>query len=149
MLGHLTEIEIENLLTQQVTGRLACYADGQLYLVPINYVYKDSCIYGHSAVGKKIGMMRKNPEVCFEVDDIETVFKWKSVIAWGRYEEITDLDEQQQIMQSLIHRIMPLSDDASDHPSHGITESDSDVGDTVELVVYKINLTEITGRFEK
>ncbi len=148
MLGELNEKQIEDLLTQQVTGRLACYADGELYLVPINYVYKDSCIYGHSSHGKKIEMMRKNPEVCFEIDEIETVFNWKSVIAWGRFEEIVNVDEQEQAMQHLIHRIMPLSENPSDHPSHGITENESDIGDKVELVVYKILITRKTGRFE-
>lgn len=43
---------------------------------------------------KKIEMMRKNPKVCFEVDDIKNIFSWKSVIAWGTFEEITDIAEQ-------------------------------------------------------
>ncbi len=148
MLGQLNERQAEELLSQQVTGRLACYAEGELYLVPINYVYKDSCIYAHSSPGKKVKMMRINPEVCFEVDDIKSVFNWKSVIAWGRFEELTDVDEQAQAMQHLIHRIMPLSENPLDHPSHGITENESDIGGSVELVVYKIVITRITGRFE-
>ncbi len=51
-------------------------------------------------------------------------------------------------MQSLIHRIMPLANNPGDHPSHGITEKDSDIGDKLELIVYKIKLHQITGRFE-
>jgi nitroimidazol reductase NimA-like FMN-containing flavoprotein (pyridoxamine 5'-phosphate oxidase superfamily) len=70
------------------------------------------------------------------------------VIAWGRFEEITDMDEKQQAMQAIIHRIMPLAQNAPDHPSHGITENESDVGSKVELIVYKITLAEKTGRFE-
>ncbi|SDP96985.1 hypothetical protein SAMN05428975_4378 [Mucilaginibacter sp. OK268] len=148
MLGELTTKEIEDLLRQQVTGRIACYADGRSYIVPINYAYNGVHIYGHSAQGKKIDMMRKNPEVCFEVDDIQSIFQWKSVIAWGRFEEITDMDEKQQAMQAIIHRIMPLAENAPDHPSHGITEKESDVGTNVELIVYKIALKEKTGRYE-
>lgn len=148
MLGELNEVQIEGLLSRQVIGRLACYADGQLYIVPINYVYKDSCIYGHSAFGMKIEIMRKNNEVCFEVDEIESVFNWQSVIAWGEFEEITDAAEQQQAMQQLIHRVMPLSENPDDHPSHGITENESDIGSKVELIVYKIRVTSKTGRFE-
>jgi len=148
MLGKLTTKEIEDLLRQQVTGRIACYADSRIYIVPINYVYDGAYIYGHSAQGKKIDMMRRNPEVCFEIDDIQSIFRWKSVIAWGRFEEITDMDEKQQAMQAIIHRIMPLSENAPDHPSHGITEKESDVGNKVELIVYKIALGEKTGRYE-
>lgn len=149
MLGELNEKQIEDLLTRQITGRLACYADGQLYLVPINYVYKEPCIYAHSAPGRKIEMMRKNPEVCFEVDEIETIFNWKSVIVWGRFEEMRNMDEQEQAMQQLIHRIMPLSENPLDHPSHGITENEGDIGSKVELVVYKIVISRRTGRFER
>jgi nitroimidazol reductase NimA-like FMN-containing flavoprotein (pyridoxamine 5'-phosphate oxidase superfamily) len=149
MLGKLNDTQIEKLLMEQVTGRIACQANGEIYLVPINYVYRDGCIYGHSAEGKKIRMMRANPRVCFEVDDIRSVFQWQSVIANGVYEEITDIDEKQQAMQGIIHRIMPLVTSPEGHPSHGITEKDSDVGTTVELIVYRIRLEEKTGRFEQ
>jgi len=148
MLGVLNQNQIDTLLKEQVTGRIACHADGTTYIVPINYVYSAPYIYGHSAMGKKIEMMRKNPEVCFEADDIQSIFRWKSVIAWGNFEEVTDLEEKARLMQSLIHRIMPLASNPGDHPSHGITEKDSDIGDKVELIVYKIKLSKMTGRFE-
>lgn len=148
MLGKLNDTQIEKLLQEQVVGRIACQAKGEIYLVPINYVYREGCIYGHSSEGKKIRMMRQNPKVCFEVDDIRSVFQWQSVIANGTYEEITDVDEKQQAMQGIIHRIMPLVTSPEGHPSHGITEKDSDVGTTVELVVYRIRLESKTGRFE-
>ncbi len=149
MLGKLNETEIDRLLKEQVVGRIACQSKGEIYLVPINYVYRDGCVYGHSGEGQKIRMMRENPHVCFEIDDIRSVFQWKSVIAKGVYEEITDIDEKQQAMQGIIHRIMPLVTNPEGHPSHGITEKDSDVGTTVELIVYRIRLEDVTGRFEQ
>jgi nitroimidazol reductase NimA-like FMN-containing flavoprotein (pyridoxamine 5'-phosphate oxidase superfamily) len=149
MLGELNELQIDALLKQQVTGRIACHASGVTYIVPVNYVYDGTSIYGHSSKGKKIEMMRENPEVCFEVDEIQTIFRWKSVIAWGKFEEVTDMAERQRIMQALIHRIMPLSESPGNHPSHGIIENDSDIGIEIELIVYKIVLTKKTGRFEK
>lgn len=148
MLGQLNEAQMEELLKQQVFGRLGCHADGATYIVPVNYVYRDGNIYGHSGEGKKITMMRENPEVCFEVEDIQSIFKWKSVVSWGTFEEVTDLNERQQIMQLLIHRIMPLSVNPENHPSHGIAERDSDIGTRVEVIVYKIALHKKTGRFE-
>jgi hypothetical protein len=51
-------------------------------------------------------------------------------------------------MQGLIHRIMPLADNPTDHPSHGITDDENDIGTNVELIVYKIKLSKKTGRFE-
>ncbi|RFZ82672.1 pyridoxamine 5'-phosphate oxidase family protein [Mucilaginibacter terrenus] len=148
MLGKLNHTQIERLLNEQVVGRIACQRQGELYLVPINYVYRDGCIYAHSGEGKKIRMMRENPKVCFAVDDIRSVFNWQSVVAQGTFEEITDIEEKQQALQGIIHRIMPLVTKPEGHPSHGITEKESDVGTNVELVIYRIRLGETSGRFE-
>ncbi len=148
MLGELNENQIETLLTQQVTGRIACQADGTPYIVPINYFYDGTHIFSHSAIGKKIEIMRKNPKVCFQVDDIKSIFRWQSVIAWGRFEEITDMAEKERAMQGLIHRIMPFSNNPKDHPSHAITEKESDIATKIELIIYKITLIKKTGRFE-
>ncbi|HZX58394.1 MAG TPA: pyridoxamine 5'-phosphate oxidase family protein [Mucilaginibacter sp.] len=149
MLGELNENQMDSLLKQQAVGRIACHAGGTTYLVPVNYFYDGTYIYSHSSKGKKIEMMRKNPEVCFEVDDIKSIFRWQSVIAWGRYEEITDADEKQRVMQGLIHRIMPMADNPTDHPSHGIADSEDDIDTKVQLIVYRIRVSKKTGRFEK
>jgi len=149
MLGILNEKQIEELLKRQVTGRLGCHLKGDMYIVPINYNYKNGVIYAHSGPGKKIDMMRQNPNVCFEVDDIQSIFHWHSAVAWGTFEEIKDADERQQAMQGLIHRIMPLVDSPEGHPSHGITEREKDVDTLIETIVYKIKITRATGRFER
>lgn len=149
MLGELTEKQIEGLLKRQVTGRLGCHAEGLTYVVPVNYMYKDDAIYAHSGSGRKIDMMRKNPQVCFQVDEMESIFRWRSVIAWGTFEEITDIREQQQAMQGIIHRIMPFVEGPAGHPSHGITANESDLGTTLDVIVYRIRLTRKTGRFEQ
>ncbi|GAB2977566.1 hypothetical protein GCM10027049_10930 [Mucilaginibacter puniceus] len=76
------------------------------------------------------------------------MFRWQSVIINGTYEEITDIEEKQQAMQGIIHRVMPLVSSPSGHPSHGITEKESDVGTSVKLIVYRIRIDEKSGRFE-
>jgi len=149
MLGTLTNKEMDDLLSRQVTGRLGCHDRGRTYVVPVNYVYRKGAIYAHSGPGKKIEMMRRRPKVCFEVDDIESIFKWQSVIAWGEFEELTDIAEKEEAMQALTHRIMPFVISPSGHPSHGITESEYDVGTRIDVVVYRIRITSKTGRFEK
>ena len=88
MLGRLSPEEIEHLLVSEITGRIGCHADGRTYVVPITYVYESGHVYCHSAEGQKIRMMRKNPEVCFEVDRVEDIGNWKSVIATGQFQEL-------------------------------------------------------------
>jgi nitroimidazol reductase NimA-like FMN-containing flavoprotein (pyridoxamine 5'-phosphate oxidase superfamily) len=148
MLGKLDHNQMEALLKSQAWGRIGCNADGITYVIPVNYVYDGVNIYAHSDEGMKINMMRKNPEVCFEVDIIENMVNWQSVIAWGRFEEITDIAEQEQTMQKLINNIVPLIGETA-HPSHGITDRESDIGTFINLIVYKIHLRWKTGRYEK
>lgn len=142
MLGDLNKREIIDLLERQLIGRLGCHADDETYVVPVNYIFRNNAIYAHTGNGKKLEMMRKNPKVCFQVDEIQDTFRWKSVIVWGIFEELTG-EERQQAMQGIIHRIMPLTDNKTQHSSHGIATEKHD-----SLVVFKIPLIEGTGRFE-
>ena len=93
--------------------------------------------------------MRSNPDVCFEVDDIRLVINWQSVILWGKFEEIEDINEKIEVMQKLTDRMVPFLTTDDSHPSHGITPKASDVGNEVELILYKIIIDKKTGRFEK
>jgi len=149
MLGELNTEQIECLLKELPVGRIACHADGITYIVPINYAYDGLSIYAHSSKGTKIDMMRKNPEVCFQADAITNLQNWESVVCWGKFEEITDMLEREHAMQKIINKVMPLMQGADAQPSHGFTSAASNVGDEVELIMYKIVLSKKTGRFEK
>ncbi len=149
MLGELNESQIESLLHDLPVGRIGCHADGITYIVPVNYAYDGVNLYAHSAKGMKIDMMRKNPDVCFQADAITDLQNWESVICWGKFEEITDMLERENAMQKIINKMMPLMRGENAQPSHGFTTSASDVGNDVELILYKIILSKKTGRFEK
>ena len=147
MLGKLSEEQIRELLGGQLIGRIGCHADGLTYVVPVNYLYDGVCIFAHSGQGLKIDMMRKNPEVCFEVDLIKNVNDWKCVILQGTFQEISDLREKEEVLQKLINKVVPFLA-AGAGPSHGVTDDEYAIGDTVELVLYKIIIKEMSGRFE-
>jgi len=149
MLGELSKEQIEGLLKTVPVGRIGCHADGVTYIVPVNFVYDGISLYAHSASGMKIDMMRQNPEVCFQADDIQSLQNWESVVAWGKFEEITDMQEREDVMQKIINQVMPLMYGETAQPSHGFTDNASDVGGGVELILYRIILTKKTGRFEK
>lgn len=142
MIGTLSEVDIESVLKSASVGRLAMHASGRTYVVPISYVYDGGTVYFHSADGMKLRMMRENPEVCFEVDLIENVGNWRSVVAWGRYEELTS-DLALAGRNLLVARLSALGATDTVGPS-GRVPGDEGIG-----VVYRIRLTERTGRFEK
>jgi nitroimidazol reductase NimA-like FMN-containing flavoprotein (pyridoxamine 5'-phosphate oxidase superfamily) len=86
----LDRTEIEAFLRRQVVGRIGCHAGGRTYVVPVIYVWDGECVYVQSIEGRKIEMMRANPEVCFEVDEYRPGGSWRSVIVEGAYEELDD-----------------------------------------------------------
>ncbi|HTE00127.1 MAG TPA: pyridoxamine 5'-phosphate oxidase family protein [Mucilaginibacter sp.] len=149
MLRELNDTQIDELLKSQLIGRIGCHSATQVYVVPVNYIYEAPDIYCHSAKGLKIDLMRNNPQIFFEVDYIKDITNWQSVIVQGRFEELTNMEEKQNMMQKLIDRVTPFVLDDSVPPSHGFVDAESDVGDTVELIVYKISVISKTGRFEK
>jgi nitroimidazol reductase NimA-like FMN-containing flavoprotein (pyridoxamine 5'-phosphate oxidase superfamily) len=83
MLGELNQKEIEQVLSENVIGRIGCYADGRVYVVPVTYVYEDGCIIGHTSGGLKIHMLQENPNCCFELDHCGNLANWQSVITLG------------------------------------------------------------------
>lgn len=146
MLGHLTDREIDDVLDGEVIGRIGCHAAGRTYVVPITYVYDGGCVYGHSAVGMKLSMMRSNPSVCFEVEQVDDLSHWRSVVAWGQFEELEG-DASAAGMRLLVSRLLPLIEGTSAEPSHGI-QPQRPATPAIEAVVYRIRLGERTGRFE-
>ena len=127
--------EIEALLHTAVVGRIACCGHGEdelgrPYLVPLAYGYDGEAVYAHSAVGRKIRLMRANPLVTFEVDRAEAPDRWRSVIADGIYEELTDSAARAYAL-SLIY--------PAPTPRPALPP---------ETIVYRLRLAAKSGRFE-
>ncbi len=58
MLGQLNEPQINNVLSSQVLGRLACTNGKQPYIVPVTYTYDGEYIYGQTNEGTKLEILR-------------------------------------------------------------------------------------------
>jgi len=123
--------QIDALLHQQYIGRLGCYADNDIYVVPITYAYDGSNIYGHCYAGTKLDMMRSNPNVCLQTDNVDSLFNWQSVIAWGTFEEVNSPEEKASVEKLLHSRSMPFQ------------APDLNAGD---IILFKIVVTKKTGR---
>lgn len=145
----LDQEQIDQVLRSEVVGRIGCYADGKVYIVPIAYVYDGEAIYAHSGEGLKLRMLRANPVVCFQVDHVEGLTNWQSVIAWGRFEELHGA-EADRAVHLLAERIKLLVTEREGQPSHSQADSESDRALAAQRpVVFRIILTERTGRYDK
>ena len=99
------------LLRSARLARLGCVADDEPYVVPVNYVFDGECAISHSLPGRKIKAMRAQPRVCLQVDELKDQYHWKSVIAYGMFEEITSPDERARalsVLLSLFPRLTPV-----------------------------------------
>jgi uncharacterized protein len=148
MFGKLNTDEIEKLIHSQYIGRLGIHADGLTYVVPVSYAYDGTYIYGRTFEGMKISMMRKSPKVCFEVDDTRNLANWQSVVSWGEFEELKGNMERAEGLHKIFDRVLPIISSETMHitpqwpfPVDNMNEIDG--------IVYRIRLSEKTGRFEK
>ena len=149
MLGELTPEQMNAVLFNEVVGRIGCHGEGRTYIVPVTYAFDGDAIYAHSAEGLKIRMMRANPHVCFQVDQRENLANWRSVVAWGVYEEL-DGKEAMDALQILVTRLMSLvASETLRLPDGPYRTTAKPVIDAPKSIVYRIRFTERTGRFEK
>jgi nitroimidazol reductase NimA-like FMN-containing flavoprotein (pyridoxamine 5'-phosphate oxidase superfamily) len=90
----LKEEECLKILKLKQLGRIACSYNDQPYIVPLNFVFDgDKYLYASSVIGQKITWMRKNPLVCIEVDQIDGQNDWKTVVVYGKFEELPNTSE--------------------------------------------------------
>lgn len=99
--------------------RIGMMDEEGMYIVPMNFGYKyenDTLIfYFHgSKDGRKVDALKKNPDVCFQLDcDHEIVtgdmpclygYKYKSIFGTGRAEIIEDLDEKKEALALMMKK---------------------------------------------
>jgi len=148
MLGELKEMQIRNLLSSQVIGRLACSNGKQPYIVPVTYAYDGKCIYGQTNEGTKLKILRKNPHVCFEVDAMTDMRNWQSVVVTGKFEELNERDAI-AAREILFGRVLPLMTSSTVHTYGHEQTATIDDSTRVKQVMYRIKIEHVTGRFEK
>ena len=149
MLGELTDRQIDHVLQSQLIGRIGCCADNKMVITPVTYVYHEGYIYAHSKDGSKIRMMRLNPKVCFQVDAVETMRNWRSVLVWGEYEELTKHQDQLAGIEIMTDRLAPFIVSETVSSTNTFSKAPLIVEKGTKAVVYRIKVTEKTGRFEK
>lgn len=149
MLGQLAPHEIEEVLRHEVVGRIGAHAEGRTYVVPTSYAYEEGAVYAHTADGLKLRMMRANPRLCFEVDHADDLGNWRSVVAWGRFEELHGPDAD-RAMALLLAKLLPLAvTSETSIPPKSLTRQHRAQEEGLPAVVYRIVLEEKSGRFER
>lgn len=133
-IGKLSSDDATTVLSQETFGRLGCIADGEPYVVPVHYFFDGQVIWIHSLLGKKITALRANHRACLQVDDIRDSYHWRSVLAYGNYEEIGDERLREHALAELFRRVPDLTP----------VESKMTMGIN-ETIVFCLRVDQITG----
>ncbi len=99
--------EIEKILKKSQICHIAMVDKEKPYIVPMNFGYKNQTLFFHSALeGRKINLIKKNPNLCFEVDQVvqfkkakiacDWSIEYKSVIGEGRAQLLYDPEEKRE-----------------------------------------------------
>jgi uncharacterized protein len=76
--------EIAVIMEKAAFCRIALSDEDSPYIVPVNFVVRDNYLYFHSSrEGRKINILRKNNQVCFEIDSDTEIVKGEVPCSWG------------------------------------------------------------------
>ncbi len=136
--GKLANTDALAILREGTLGRLGCIASGWPYVVPVNYFFDGKDIYIHTLPGKKLDALRANPRVCLQVDEIKDSYNWRSVIAYGTFEEVSSEETRENILTKLYRRF-----------PHMTPVESRMVEGTKGTIVFRIEVEEVTGVAEE
>jgi uncharacterized protein len=135
MVRQLSAEDAKSLVEEGHIGHLGCITERGPYVVPVHYIFHTGDLYLHSRLGEKIRAMRQNPAICVQVEALRDATHWRSAIAFGTYEEITDPDECTWFNRRILTRFPHLTP----------VESLAVDGEQNDIVIFRIRVEEING----
>lgn len=136
---------IESIIKRATICRVGLCGNDVPYVVPLNFGYRDNCLFFHSGKeGKKIDMMRKNNTICFEIDvdselmQAEDPCKWSmkyySVIGFGRAFLLEDPEEKRQALNIIMEHYSGKS--SREYPEEPLNS----------VAIIKVEIENMTGK---
>jgi uncharacterized protein len=136
--------EIESTIRESSVCRLGLADDGRPYIVPLCFGYRNNTLYFHSAKeGRKIEVLKKNNQVCFEFDIDSEVKSGKMACAWGMkyrsvigYGTATLIDDPQEKRAALDIIMAQYADGAFEYSQKQFDQA----------LVIKVDISKMTGK---
>ena len=148
MTGVLTADQINNIVASQSVCRIACTDGKNPYISPVVYAFDGKQLFFQSKPGKKINYLRKNASVCIEIDIINNLNNWQSVLIYGTFKELRN-KEADAAREFLFHKAHTLMTKSAVHPfEHSDNLPSVDDSNRIKKLMCCIQINEMTGRFE-
>ena len=138
------------ILADNYIGHLAYVYKNSPFVVPITYYFnsKNKSLIGYTGEGHKTTALRENNSVALEVEDIESIDNWSTVLVHGTYEELEGSDAK-----FLLHKFAIGVKEIiakKEHKEYEFIPQFSDkTHPEAQPIVYRINIEEITGKTRK
>ena len=143
--------EIEKIIQTADCCRIALFDNEFPYIVTMNFGYENSgsgIIYFHCAnKGKKIELIRSNPNVCFELDTDHNLISsdiacdngmtYKSIVGYGVMKIVTDDEERRTGLNSIMKHYTGRNNFNFDPNTLSVT------------TVLRLDIKEMTGKCKK
>ena len=135
---------IEAIIKKAIVCRIGMVDQNRPYVVPLCFGYNNKVLYFHGALrGRKIDVLKNNPNVCFEFDAVaETIqskeacdwgMKYQSVIGFGKVVFIEDAERKREALSTIMAQ---YSDREFQFPDNIIKTT----------VVFKVEIDSMTGK---
>ena len=135
----LNDREIHKFIDSKTYGHLGCCDQGQPYVVPVHFAFKDDYFFIYTTQGKKTEIISRNPRVCLQIEAVEANTDWTSVIVFGEAQELVDESERSAAIAA-VAKVNPTLT-----PAVSIHWMDNWVRENIE-VIYRLVPLEMTGR---
>lgn len=135
----LARAECEQILARNHVGRIAYARGNHVEIEPLHYVHADGWLYGRTSYGAKLDTTGTTWwPVAFEVDEVEALFRWRSVVVHGGFYTVeddgTELHRQEwrrgvELLRSLLPETFTADDPVA-----------------FRTVIFRMAVQEVTGR---
>lgn len=129
----------ERILARNHVGRMAFAHQNRVDIEPLHYVYQDGWLYGRTSYGAKLQATGQEWwPVAFEVDEVEGIFQWRSVVIHGGFYVMDEHGPDWEVAQwrrglELLRKLIPETLAEGDPVPH-------------RRVLFRISVQEMTGR---
>ena len=132
----LNRDECLELLARNKVGRIAFSLRDRVDIEPLHYVLDGEWIYLRTSAGSKVATIAHNRWIAFEIDEVEELFRWRSVVVHGSIHLVTadssGVETHEHAIEAMRQVIPETLTDADPVPFRD--------------VILRIHLDEVTGR---
>lgn len=147
MMEPLNNEESLQLLGNNFIGHLAYMANSTPFVVPVTYYYnqKENILISYSNEGHKIDAMRLHSSVSMQIEEIQSINQWKSLLLIGDFEELKG-SEAKMYLHSFAQNVKSVMAKKESTNPELISFFSSKLNTNSIPIVYRIHVHQMIGR---